>query len=104
MKYNLEFLPITQKDIRNAAMYIAVELKAPLAAANLVREIHKKSEKLRVTPYMYREYIGEPLNDIVYRAMQVKNYIVFYTVCEENKTVEIHRVLYARMDINVLLK
>jgi plasmid stabilization system protein ParE len=48
---------------------------------------------------MYREYLGEPRNVTVYRAMPVKNYIVFYMVCEEKKTVVIHRVLYARMNL-----
>jgi len=104
MKYDLDFLPIADQDIRNAAMYIAIELKAPRAAANLAREIRRKAEKLRDMPYIYREYSGDPLNNSVYRAVQVKNYIVFYTVSEENKTVEIHRVLYARMDIKTLLK
>ena len=104
MKYKLEFLPVAEKDIRSAAMYIAKELKAPMAAANLVREIRKKSNNLREMPYIYREYRGDPLNETVYRAMQVKNYIVFYTVIEERKTVEVHRVLYARMDFDAQLK
>jgi plasmid stabilization system protein ParE len=104
VKYDIRVLPVAEKDIRGAAMYIALDLKAPQAAANFVREIRKKAQKLCDMPYMYREYHGEPRNETVYRAMQVKNYIVFYTVCEENKTVELHRVLYARMDISELLK
>ena len=104
MKYKLEYLPIAERDIRSIAVYIARELNAPVAAANLVREIRKKADNLRDMPYIYREYRGEPQNETVYRAMPVKNYIVFYTVCEDNKTVEIHRVLYARMDVDALLR
>jgi len=84
-------------------MYIAEELKAPMAAANLLREIRRKVNNLRDMPYMYREYHSEPQNETIYRAMPVKNHIVFYTVYEESKTIEIHRVLYARMDFAVLL-
>ena len=104
MLYRLEFLPIANNDIRCAAMYIADELKAPAAAANLVREVRRKIQNLRETPYLYREYRGEPQNEILYRAMPVKNYLVFYTVNEGSKTVEIHRFLYARMDLEALLK
>ncbi len=101
--YNLVFLPLAEKDIRGAAMYIANKLKTPSAAVNFVREIRKKVHNLLDMPYMYREYPGEPRNETIYRAMPVKNYIVFYTVCEDSKIVEIHRVLYARMDLTAIL-
>lgn len=103
MKYNLEFLPIAKNDVSAIVLYIARELSAPKAAVNLAQEIRKRINRLRDMPYMYREYRGEPHTDTVYRAIPVKNYIVFYTVCEERKTVEIHRVLYARMDISTVL-
>lgn len=103
MMYKLEYLPVAERDIRNIVMYIAHELKAPEAAANLVREIRRKADNLRDMPYIYREYHGEPRNEVLFRAMPVKKYLVFYTVYEESKTVEIHRVLYARMDFNAIL-
>jgi plasmid stabilization system protein ParE len=103
VKYKLEYLPVAEKDIRSIALYIANELKAPVAAANLVREIRKRANNLRDMPYIYREYRSEPQNETIYRAMPVKNHIAFYTVCEDRKTVEIHRVLYARMDIDAVL-
>jgi len=98
------YLPLSEKDIRNIAMYIADELHAPLAAVNLLREVRRKANNLKDMPYIYREYRGEPHNETIYRAMPVKNYLVFYTICEENKMIEIHRVLYARMDVDSLLK
>jgi plasmid stabilization system protein ParE len=103
MKYSILYLPVAEMDIRSAAMYIATKLKAPAAAVNLVREIRKKVNVLRDMPYMYQEYRGEPQTNIIYRVMPVKNYLVFYIVFEDNKIIEIHRVLYARMDINSLL-
>ena len=33
-----------------------------------------------------------------YRSMTVKNYAVFYTVNEQEKLVEIYRVIYAKRD------
>jgi plasmid stabilization system protein ParE len=92
MRYSLEYLPIAKNDIRGIATYIAEELYAPSAALNLVREIRKKTDNLRDMPYMYREYHGNPRNETIYRAMPVKNYIVFYSVLEESKTISVHRV------------
>lgn len=104
MKYKLEYLPIAERDIRSAAMYIARQLNAPTAAANLLREIRKKAKNLCDMPYIYQEYRGEPRNETVYRAMLVKSYLVIYTVYEESKTITVHRVLYARMDLDTLLR
>ena len=104
MRYKLEFLPIAEKDIRGIALYIAHELNAPVAAANLLREIRRKANSLCAMPYIYREYLGEPPNETIYRAMPVKNHIAFHTVCEESKTVEVHRVLYVRMDLDALMR
>ena len=104
MMYQLEFLPIANNDIRSASMYIADELKAPVAAANLMREVRRKIVNLKETPYIYREYRGAPQNETIYRVMPVKNYFVFYTVNEARKTIEIHRFLYARMNLEELLE
>jgi plasmid stabilization system protein ParE len=104
MRYSLEYLPIAEKDIRGIALYIACELSAPVAAANLIGEIRKKANNLRDMPHISREYHGDPRNETLYRVMPVKNYLVFYTVCDESNTVEIHRVLYARMDLDALLR
>ncbi|ADG81060.1 hypothetical protein TherJR_0170 [Thermincola potens JR] len=34
----------------------------------------------------------------------VKNYAVFYVVREEEKIVEVHRIIYAKMDLTKLFK
>ena len=104
MKYKLDYLQIANNDIRSCALYIAEVRQAPTAAANLVREVRKKANNLRDTPYIYPEYHGEPRNEITYRVMPVKNYLVFYTVNEDSKTIEVHRFLYAGMDIATLLE
>jgi len=103
VRYKLEFLPVASSDIRAVAMYIAEELKAPKAAANLVREVRRKAYNLRDVPYIYREYRSEPQTETIYRVMPVKNHLAFYSVNESSKTVEIHRFLYARMDLDTLL-
>ena len=96
-KYKLEYLLVAEKDIQGIAAYIATELNAPIAAVKLVREIRRKIKNLCNMPYIYNEYRNGPQNVNVYRAMPVKNYIVFYAVREEKKTVTIHRVCYDKI-------
>ncbi|HBG16880.1 MAG TPA: hypothetical protein DDW93_08890 [Firmicutes bacterium] len=37
-------------------------------------------------------------NSIGYRKLIVKNYIVFFTINEKSKVVDVERILYARRD------
>ena len=103
MSYELVFLPIAHRDMRDAAMYIADELKSPTAAANLLQEVRRQADTLHDAPYIYREYHGDPQNETIYRVMPVKNHLMFYTVDEESKTVVVHRFLYGRMDLDAIL-
>lgn len=54
-------------------------------------------------PYGNAEYISiKPLKN-QYRIARVKNFIMFYTINEENKTITIVRVLYQKRDMDKIL-
>ena len=55
-------------------------------------------------PYAHKIYRPLRALEEEYRMLPVKNYAVFYTVREQEKVVEIHRVIYARMDLTKLIK
>ncbi|WP_348980773.1 type II toxin-antitoxin system RelE/ParE family toxin [Thermincola potens] len=55
-------------------------------------------------PYAHKIYRPiKPLGED-YRMLIVKNYAVFYVVREEEKIVEVHRIIYAKMDLTKLFK
>ena len=101
--YKASYLPISRKDIHDIAFYISDTLNAPKAALNLVDALEKSISLLEQFPYAHRIFkSSEPL-EYEYRVLYVKNYAVFYVVDEERHVVEIHRVIYAKRDLQKAL-
>ena len=101
--YKVSHLPIARKDIHDITFYISDTLNAPKAALDLIDAIAKSVSLLEQFPYVHRIYkSSEPLEH-EYRALYVKNYAVFYVVDEERHVVEIHRVIYAKRDLQKAL-
>jgi toxin ParE1/3/4 len=95
--YEIRYLPLAMKDLTDITTYIADHSKAPKAAMDLLNDLDKSISRLEQFPYSCRVY--QPIRELEneYRLLPVKNYAVFYVVKE--KVVEIHRVVYAKMDL-----
>jgi len=104
MLYKIDYLPIAKRDITDISGYISDELSAPKAAMDLLDAFDKAIDGLRDFPYAYRVYQPVESLENEYRRIPVKNYVVFYTVDEQKRLVEIHRVLYAKMDLTKIFQ
>lgn len=100
--FKLNYLPLAQKDLRDITSYIADNLKAPKAAMDLVDALDSSIRRLQQFPYSCKLYQPIKPLEAEYRILPVKNYFVFYVVTEYE--VEIHRIVYAKMDIKNLLR
>ncbi len=100
--YKLNYLPIAQKDLKNIINYIANHLKAPQAALNLVTTFDNSISRLQQFPYSCQVYQTVKPLKAEYRMLPVKNYLIFYVVAEGE--IEIHRIIYAKRDLENLLK
>ncbi len=100
--YKLKYLPLAQMDLRNITSYIADSLKAPKAAMDLVNALDNSISRLQKFPYSCKVYQPIKQLEAEYRMLPVKNYMVFYMVTEHE--VEIHRIIYARMNLEKLIK
>ena len=100
--YKVVYLPTAREQLSDAAIYIATELSAPDAANDLLDEVDLQVTKLSEFPYRHPVYptLYAMKHDIRY--FPVKNYIVFYVVKEEQKTVEIWRFLHQLQNPNRL--
>ena len=80
--------------------YLASELNAPDAALDFIDEMEAAAKSLAEMSYRHPIYHTSfaVLEEV--RWLPVKNYIVFYKVFEEEKTVEIRRVLHQLQDTN----
>ena len=102
-KYWIEFLPIAKQDMTDIARYISQELFNPTEAIELADEMIENADRLRDFPYINSIHQTiKPLNH-EYRKLVVKNYIMFYWIDEDQKSVTIARVLYAKRDYEELL-
>lgn len=98
--YKLSYLPLANRDIADIVNYIADELFAPKAALDLLDALDKSISRLADFPYSCRVYQPVKPLEQEYRILTVKNYAIFYTVNEQEKLVEITRVIYAKRDLD----
>jgi addiction module RelE/StbE family toxin len=99
--YEISYLPLALGDLEEIFRYIVNKLEAPQAAKNLRDEIDRAVRNLRRFPYAHALYQSQKPFKKEYRKLRVKNFYLFYVV-EEN-TIEIHRVIYAKRDIDAVL-
>lgn len=104
MNYNIEYLPIAKKDIIDIVAYIHKKLCNPTAAERLAKKIIDGIDGLQSSPYSYPIYYNAKPMQHEYRKLLIDNYLVFYWVNENEKTITIARVIYARRAYNALLK
>lgn len=98
----IKYLPLAKKDLRNIIRYISDDLKAPKAAIDLIDAFDKSILRLQHFPYSCKVYQPIESLETEYRMLPVKNYMIFYVVTED--VVEIHRIIYARMNLEKLIK
>lgn len=100
--YKVEYLPVAKRDLEEAVAYIASELANVDAALELLDEIESAVQNLREMPYRHALYASAYAMKNEIRYFPIKSYNVFYVVHEEQKTVEIRRVLYQRRNVRSL--
>ena len=102
--YFLNITEIAEEDILSVIKYIANVLKAPMAANKLLDDIEKQEGILENTPYIYPLVPDEYLATNGLKFVAIKNYILFYTINEDKKTVTVIRFLYGRRDWQNIVK
>ena len=105
MNYHLHITSVAQRDISQAADYIEFVLKNPKAADDLLEETDQKiNALLALLPFPQEHPIVEDklLAAWGIRFTQIKNYLAFYVI-EENQ-VTVIRFLYAKSDWISILK
>ncbi|HHY60357.1 MAG TPA: type II toxin-antitoxin system RelE/ParE family toxin [Clostridia bacterium] len=102
--YKIRYLPLALKDLMDITDYIAGQLQGPKAALDWLDELEQAIARLAQFPYSCRVY--RPVRELEheYRLLPVKNYLVFCVVKEEEKVVEIHRVIHGKRDLNQTMK
>ena len=95
-KYKIQFSKDARKDLKDIYIYIKYNLQEPIIAKKLIDKIRKEIYKLEDNPIVYTIIKDEIIKKREIRKIKVNNYIVFYRVEENNKIVEIVRIMYGR--------
>ena len=97
-KYSVKLTPHAVVQIRETIAYIAKVLLVPETAKAWAEHLEKEIGGLYVFPERYPKADREPWRSKGYRRMAVKNFLVYYFVDDENKTVWVTAVIYAKRD------
>jgi len=101
--YNILITEPAEEDLYEIGAYISKELLEPENAKKVILKIAKGINSLEDMPLRNALVVDERLAIRGIRKIIIDNFIVFYIVTEENKTVTIIRILYNRRDwLNLL--
>ena len=93
-----------ERDMLDCVKYIAMELRNRTAAQRLLDDAEDAIYSLEDMPFRHPLAKDDVLAQQGFRYLSVHNYLLFYIVREETKTVVIERFLYGRRDWINLLK
>jgi len=102
--YRIDITEPAEQDIQAAAKYISEELKNPMAADRLLNDVGEAVCSLEEMPFRYALVDNATLARLGFRFFPIRNYLVFYVVREETKTVVIERFLYGKRDWITILR
>lgn len=97
-KYRVDVSEPAENDLRDIVRYIASQLSAPISALHMMALLEEAMAALSDMPQRCPLVADELLSQMGYRKLTIKNYVVFFSIDEKNKVVDIERILYSRRD------
>lgn len=102
--YDVEVTQIAEQDYNRAEDYIKNELYNQKAAAGLAKKLHEAIKDLSFFPKKYPVCNDDYLRLWEIRFVPVNNYLLFYIVREDARTVYVLRFLYGRRNWQKILR
>ena len=96
--YRLIVTPDAEADLSELRDYIANVLRSPETARSYLHHLRKEIGSLSEMPARIKAVDEEPWHSRGIRKLIVKNFLVYFRIVEEEKTVYILNVIYARRD------
>ena len=85
-KYKTVFLESASSDLYANSNYISNQLRNVSAAERLIYKVYDKAKELRQFPYANSLFQSTKKFKYEYRTCRVGNYVLFYTIIEEEKS------------------
>ena len=97
-KYEVRVTRQAREQLQEIVHYVAKELLAPDAAANLLEKMEEAMASLAEMPGRIRPIQEEPWRSQGVRKIIVKNFFIYFWSDEENARVQVVAVIYSRRD------
>ncbi len=97
-KYKVIITPTAFKEISRIYDYISEDLYAEKAAKSLMEQVEIEVQKLKYAPKIHTEI--EKFDELQrrYRRIVIKNYIILYTIDDNNEVIYISHMYYGKRD------
>lgn len=97
-RYKVVLSQKAKAEIRAIVRYIAVNLREPVTAKRMQKRFKEMAASFKIMPKRFALVPDSYLASAGFRMTSVGNYLVFYTLDEDKKTVNISRVLNGRQN------
>lgn len=98
VKYKVQLSIRAKNDFKSIISYIKNELLEPSIAKRYAKLIKKEIQNLEYSPQKFAIIDPKIIKYDNFRKLIIKNYIAFYRINEEEKIVNVERILYGGSD------
>lgn len=99
--YKVNVFPSANNDLFSIADYWQIFLE--VSPKPFIDDYERAIISLSESPLIHHLSNDPTLREKGYRIFPIRNYYIFYVVLEEKKEVQIHRILYNKMDFTKIL-
>jgi toxin ParE1/3/4 len=96
--YEIKYLPLFEEDLADIVDYITISLKNPDAARNLVDTIEQALLERAKCPLAFEPFDSTKKRPMLYYRIYVRNFTIFYVVFENDRIMEVRRIIYSKRD------
>ena len=97
-EYDVRPTQSAKADMVEIHQYISANLSSPSTADKMIDTIELSLAKLSFLPQGHPKVRDDRLAGKGYRWIGIKNYVAFFTIDEQEKAVNVERILYGRRD------
>ena len=95
MEYEIVISDTCLEEIDETCYYIEKVLKAEQASNRLRKKIVNKIQDLKIFPKLYAKIDKKDRAGRYYRKIVINNYVIIYTIIEEDKNILISHIYYS---------
>ena len=104
-KYSYQFTKSAKNDLEQILHYIKVELNNSTATTSFINKFQESVTNIQLFPKSCPKVINKFLSEsIIIRKKLISNYVLYYSVNDNLKSIIILRIVFSHRDIDSILK